>query len=129
LGANDAQSVLVVDDDPDIRRLLRTYLMKMNFDVSEAGSGKAAWAQLELLQPRLVCLDLMLPESSGFEICERIRATPRLRGLPVLVISARSMPHDRALAEEAGASAYLMKPLRRQSFVEAVRALTGPSAS
>jgi two-component system chemotaxis response regulator CheY len=117
--------VLVVDDDPQVRRLLRGYLEAMNFDVCEAGNGKAAWAQLELLQPRLVCLDLMLPESSGFEICERIRATPRLRGLPVLIISARSLPHDRALAEEAGASGYLMKPVRWQSFADAVRALTG----
>jgi two-component system chemotaxis response regulator CheY len=116
-------SGLVVEDDPEIRRILTRYLDKLGFEVSAVATGKAALAMLSEHVPNLVCLDLMLPESSGYAICEHIRSTPRLRELPVLVVSARSMPPDRALAEEVGASAYLIKPIRWNSFAETVRGL------
>ena len=115
--------VLVVEDDPDIRKLIRRYLEKLDLDVDEAATGKAALWRLERERPALVCLDLMLPESSGYEICERIRAMPHLAKVRVLVISARSMPPDRALAEEVGADAYLMKPIRWGSFSSLVSSL------
>ncbi len=118
--------VLVVEDDPEIRKLLRRFLDKLGMDVSEAGTGKAALALLDGPEEfALVCLDLMLPESSGYAICEHIRRTPKLRELPVLVISARSMPPDRALAEEVGANAYLIKPIRWVSFAATVHQLLG----
>ena len=115
--------VLVVEDDPEIRKLLRKYLEKLEFELAEAATGKAAMEQLERQRPALVCLDLMLPESSGYAICERIRANPDLKDLPVLVVSARSMPPDRALAEEVGATAYLIKPIRWKTFAATVQAL------
>jgi len=115
--------VLVVEDDPDIRKLIRRYLEKLDLAVDEAATGKAALTLLEGPAPSLVCLDLMLPESSGYAICEHIRATPRLSGVRVLVISARAMPADRALAEEVGADAYLIKPIRWTSFTSTVEAL------
>ena len=117
------KSTLVVEDDPEIRRLLRKYLEKLGLEVHEAGTGKAALALLAGLDPALICLDLMLPESSGYELCERIRATERHQNVPVLVISARSMPPDRAAAEEVGATAYLIKPIRWESFAATVKQL------
>ncbi|HEX4385563.1 MAG TPA: response regulator [Myxococcales bacterium] len=121
-------SALVVEDDPEIRKLLRKYLEKLGFSVEEAATGKSALAMLETVEvPNIVCLDLMLPDSSGYTICERIRALPRLSEVPVLIISARSMPPDRALAEEVGATAYLIKPIRWASFSEVVLGLTGKS--
>jgi CheY-like chemotaxis protein len=123
--AYPSSQVLVVEDEPDTRKLLRKYLEKLGLDVLEAASGRAALALLELHLPALVCLDLMLPEISGYDVCERIRATPRLKGMPVLVISARAQPPDRALAEELGATAYLIKPIRWATFSETVLALVG----
>jgi DNA-binding response OmpR family regulator len=123
LATGQTRTVLVVEDDPEIRKLLRKYLEKLEFEVSEAATGKAALAELERRRPSLVCLDLMLPESSGYEICERIRSTPRLSDLPVLIVSARSMPPDRALAEEVGATAYLIKPIRWKTFAATVQSL------
>jgi two-component system chemotaxis response regulator CheY len=118
--------VLVVEDDPEIRKLLRKFLAKLDFEVTEAGTGRAALRQLgEGEVPALICLDLMLPESSGYEICEHVRKTPRLKHAKVLVISARSMPPDRALAEELGADAYLIKPIRWNSFAATVQELVG----
>ena len=127
---NGRRRVLVVEDDPEIRKLLRKYLDKLSFEVTEAATGKAALALLgDSAQFELVCLDLMLPESSGYAICEYIRSTPKLRDTPVLVISARSMPPDRALAEEAGANAYLIKPIRWNSFAATVQELVPGVAS
>jgi two-component system chemotaxis response regulator CheY len=117
-------TALVVEDDPAIRKLLRKYLGKMGFDVQEAATGKAALSLLEAERiPQLVCLDVMLPELSGYEICEHIRATPRLKDVQVLIVSARALPSDRALAEELGANAYLIKPIRWASFSSSVTGL------
>jgi CheY-like chemotaxis protein len=118
-------SALVVEDDPEIRKLVRKYLEKLGFAVEEAATGKAALAMLETITvPAIVCLDLMLPDSSGYVICERIRSLERFGEVPVVIISARSMPPDRALAEEVGASAYLIKPIRWASFQELIQGLT-----
>lgn len=123
----NAPQVLVVEDDPDLRKLLRKYLESMGLAVSEAATGKAALQVLGGSTPALVCLDLMLPEQSGYSVCEFIRQDAVLRDIPVLVISARALPEDRAAAEEAGASAYLVKPFSRQQIVEQVGALLGPA--
>src|SRR3954465_5799313 len=121
--AKPRSQVLVVEDEPETRKLLRKYLEKLGLDVIEAATGKSALALLETHVPALVCLDLMLPEISGYDVCERIRATPRLAGMPVLVISARAQPPDRALAGEVGGTAYLIKPIRWNTFSETVLAL------
>ncbi|HEY2031685.1 MAG TPA: response regulator [Myxococcales bacterium] len=123
--ADTPRSALVVEDDPEIRKLLRKYLEKLGFAVDEAGTGKAALALLETVRlPAIVCLDLMLPDSSGYVVCERIRLIERFADVPVLILSARSMPADRAQAEEVGATAYLIKPIRWASFSEMVLQLT-----
>lgn len=118
--------VLVVEDDPDLRKLLRKYLESMGLGVSEAATGKAALQMLGRSTPALVCLDLMLPEQSGYSVCEFMRQDAGLRDVPVLVISARALPEDRAAAEEAGASAYIVKPFSRQQILDHVGALLGP---
>jgi len=94
--------------------------------VIEVGSGRLAVEVLGRTAPGLVVLDLMLPELSGFEVCEHIRRVPELRRVPVLITSARGMPQDRAQAEEAGADAYLVKPFSRNELIETVRRLLWP---
>ena len=95
----------------------------------EAGTGKAALAALQRITPALICLDLMLPEQSGYtRVCEFVRREPRLLNVPVLVVSARALPEDRAAAEEAGATAYIVKPFTRQLVTQTVHALLLPDA-
>src|SRR5215470_6948145 len=113
---------LVVEDHPDARALVRTYLLAMGVEVVDVAEGRSAIRALQAGRPDLVCLDLMLPELSGFEVCEYMRANPELRDIPILVMSARAKPMDRAFAEEVGATAYLIKPFKRSEFRRAVNA-------
>jgi two-component system chemotaxis response regulator CheY len=121
---NSPPQALVVEDDPEVRKLVRKSLERLAFTVAEARTGKEAMELLAKSEPDLVCLDLMLPEQSGYEICEYIRKTTALRSVPVLVISARALPEDRAHAEEVGADAYLIKPFSFAQFAAKVTALT-----
>jgi DNA-binding response OmpR family regulator len=114
--------VLVVDDDPTLRKLIRAHLRRLELDSVEAAEGHAGLACLAQEEIDLVCLDLMLPTKSGFAICEAIRKSARA-DIPVLILSARGTPEDRAQAEEAGANAYLVKPFRRVDFDAQVRRL------
>src|SRR6266705_2142854 len=93
-----SNQVLIVDDDADILKLIRRYCEKLGCSVREAQTAAEARAALQGFTPDLVCLDLMLPDGSGYSICEQIRADPRLAQVPVLVLSARSSPVDQAAA-------------------------------
>jgi two-component system chemotaxis response regulator CheY len=123
---------LVVGEDPGLRRIIRTQLqairvpgMAVNdppgvLSVVEADSGRSALSVLSAIAPSVVVLDLILPELSGYELCERLRASATLHHVPILAMSARAMPEDRAAAEEAGASAFLAKPFTARELTEHV---------
>ncbi len=119
-------TAVVVDDDPEIRKIISIYLKRMGFEVSQAGDGRAAIKLLDSKRPTLLCIDLVLPESSGYDVCEHILKSPTLKGLPILMISARTLPADQAMAEELGVREYLFKPFSQADFVEHVtRTLEG----
>ena len=113
---------LLVEDDPPLRKLVAGYLKLLSFEVAEAADGKKAMAALSESKYDLICLDLMLPESSGYDVLEFIRKQG-LAKVPVLMMSARSLPEDRAQAEELGATLYLIKPFSRSDFTKAVKAV------
>ena len=114
---------LIVEDDPALRRMVAAYLKAMGITTIEAPDGRTALRELSDKVPDVICLDLMLPEVSGFDLCEHIRRVPKLRDVPVLIMSARGFPEDRAAAEEVGASAYLIKPFTRSQFAGQIDAL------
>lgn len=120
---NMNRTALVVDDDPHIRRLIGQYLERLGFEVTQAGNGRGAIEKLTEHRPTLMCLDLMLPEASGFDVCEHVLKTPALSGMPILMISAREMPDSRAMAEELGVTKYLVKPFTHAQFVAGVKAV------
>jgi two-component system chemotaxis response regulator CheY len=114
------KTVLVVDDDPEIRKLLATAMERLGFAVAQASDGRTAIQKLGEQRPTLLCIDLMLPESSGYDVCEHVQRSPTLNGLPIVMVSARAMPEDRAQAEELGVRAYLAKPFTQTQLKEAV---------
>ncbi|MFP2960830.1 exopolysaccharide biosynthesis response regulator EpsW [Myxococcus sp. 1LA] len=122
---SDLHTVLLVEDAPFFRKMLGDYLRDMGFkEVVELPSGRAALKHLETAsRPALVCLDLTLPDISGYDLCEHIRRTPAMADVPVLVVSARDLPEDKAHAEEAGANGYLGKPFTQEEFTRRVQSL------
>lgn len=114
---------LVVDDSPDMRMQMSAICHREGLDVVEVRDGETALTEARERRPDIICLDLMLPTLSGFEVCERLKGQPETADIPVLIASARSYPQDRAEAEMAGADAYAMKPLDVDAFATQVRTL------
>jgi DNA-binding response OmpR family regulator len=124
------RTVVLVEDHPSEREIVRQALVDQEFRVEAAADYHSAVGQLSKLIPHLVCLNLSLPRESGFELCEYIRNQPRLRFVPILVMSDRSSPEDMAHAEYAGANAFLKKPFTREKLIKYVTALLdGPHTS
>jgi DNA-binding response OmpR family regulator len=113
-------TVLIVDDDADIRSLVRTLLEKEGAIVHEASDGRAALREFHARDPDLVVLDVQMPEMDGWAVLERIRD---LADVPVLMLTARGQESDRVRGLRAGADDYLVKPFGRQEFSARVQAL------
>ncbi len=111
--------VLVVDDEPQIQRLLRTSLTAQGYEVREAMTGRAALTALAVSPPDLVILDLGLPDIDGIELLRRIRA--RDPHLPVVVLSSRGDEHGKVEALNLGADDYVTKPFGMAELVARLR--------
>ncbi|PPK92922.1 DNA-binding response OmpR family regulator [Kineococcus xinjiangensis] len=113
------RSVLVVEDDARIRRVVQLTLAGEGFEVVEAGSGEEALDALRHHQPDVVLLDLVLPGIDGFEVCRRIR---RGSDVPIIMVTARADSHDVVAGLEAGADDYVSKPFVPKELSARVRA-------
>ncbi len=112
---------LVIEDDPDLRRLITLHLEDLGCEVVATAAGRDGLEQLEAAPPDLVVLDLMLPDLDGLEICRRIRERDTWIG--VLMLTARSSEADRVLGLELGADDYLTKPFSVLEFRARIKAL------
>jgi two-component system, OmpR family, response regulator len=113
-------SILVVDDDPRLREVVRYALGREGFDVREAGNGQAALDALALKPADLVVLDVMMPELDGMEVCRRLRRTSQV---PVIFLTSRSEELDRVIGLELGGDDYLGKPFSPRELVSRVKAV------
>lgn len=115
-------TIFVVDDDPAIRQAVTALLRQEGYHVATASTGLDAMAWLSAAPPpALVVLDVMLPERSGYEVCQRIQALPA--PVPVLMLSARDELADRVYGLELGATDYLTKPFEPRELLARVRSL------
>jgi DNA-binding response OmpR family regulator len=113
-------TILMVEDDPEIRRLVRDFLSQEGFTIELAGDGKAMDAVLQRLRPDLIILDLMLPGEDGLAICRRLRAQGTI---PILMLTAKSDEIDRVVGLEMGADDYLAKPFSSRELLARARAI------
>ncbi|CAI9120734.1 phosphate regulon transcriptional regulator PhoB [Brytella acorum] len=118
-----AARVLIVEDDPAIQLMLRYNLEKRGYEVTAVSDGETALQALEQARPDAAVLDWMLPGLSGLELCRRIRATPRLRDLPVIMLTARSDEQDSIRGLDGGADDYIVKPCSVETLDARLRAL------
>ncbi len=114
------RSVLLVEDDPRVRRVLRLALQDEGYAVEEAETGEAGLAALDRSQPDVVLLDLMLPDTDGFDVCRQLR---RSSDIPVIMVTARTDSHDVVAGLEAGADDYVTKPVMAKELSARIRAL------
>ncbi|WP_254549011.1 GGDEF domain-containing response regulator [Catellatospora tritici] len=117
-----AEVILVVDDDPDIVRVVEVNLRLHGFDVMTAHSGAEALDVLENRRPDLAIVDLMMPGMDGLELTRRLRADPMVTALPIIVLTAKALTSDKVAGLAAGADDYVVKPFDTSELIARVRA-------
>ncbi len=122
LGAMERR-VVIIEDERDVARLLEFNLKGAGFEVATGATGAEGFAAAQKTKPDVVVLDLMLPDTSGYEVCKQIRADPQLADVGVLMLTAKGEPEDRILGLEVGADDYVVKPFVVREIVLRVTAL------
>ena len=114
------KQILIVDDDQEIRELLREYLARAGFDVLTAAEGNEMYRELADQQPDLIILDIMMPGEDGFSLCQQIRHTSQV---PIIMLTAASDEADRVIGLELGADDYIAKPFSPRELMARIKAL------
>ena len=117
--------VLVVDDEPFIRRALTFVLNREGYQTAVASDGDEALAKMRELKPRLVFLDVMMPRKNGFDVCAEARQDPEIRDIHIILLSARSQEEDRLRGLNLGANEYMTKPFSPAQILDRVRDVVG----
>jgi DNA-binding response OmpR family regulator len=113
--------ILIVDDEADLRTVLRFGLEADGFEVLEAGDGEEGLRSAREQHPDLMVLDLMLPKMDGYKVCRALKFDERFRTMPIVILSARSGEQDRQLALTMGADAFVTKPYEMRGLVAVIR--------
>lgn len=117
------ERVLIVDDDPDILRLVSYSLAQAGFEVLTASNGRQALEVVQKQLPDLIILDLMLPDVDGVEVCRTLRQRESSQRIPIIMLSARGDEIDRVIGFELGADDYVMKPFSPRELVLRVKSI------
>lgn len=117
----DSASVLVVDDSPPNVKLLRVILADAGYHVSEATSGPEALEVMHREKPDVMVLDVRMPGMTGYEVCARVRKDPEFSSLPVIMLTALSLPEERIRGIEAGATDFISKPFNKKELLARIR--------
>lgn len=112
--------VLIVDDDPPTREVVRETLMLEDFDFDEAADGDEALRLAKARRPDVVLLDIMMPNVDGYEVCRAIRSDSDLAASLVVMLTAKDQPQDRERGLAAGANEYLTKPFSPLQLIDTI---------
>lgn len=112
--------ILVVEDDPDIRRILKDNLELGGYNVCATSTGREALSLVEDYRPAAILLDLSLPDIDGIQVCRLIRQKSMV---PIVMLTARDRSMDKVLAREAGANRYVVKPFAAAELTESIKGL------
>lgn len=117
------ENILIVEDEDDIRELIRYNLQKEGYGIQEAGTGEEALTKIHGQMPSLVLLDLMLPELDGLEVCKRIKQDAVARHIPIVMLTAKGEEADVVAGLEVGADDYVTKPFSPRVLLARIRAV------
>jgi two-component system alkaline phosphatase synthesis response regulator PhoP len=121
------QSVLIVDDEPNILLSLQFLMKKTGYEVRTAKDGEEAMTEISRAAPDLVLLDVMMPKIDGFSICERIRANPEWQNVRIIMLTARGRDVEREKGMALGADDYITKPFSTKDAIARVEAVLARS--
>lgn len=116
-------NVLVIDDEEDIRSILKYALEKEGYQVHEASSGNEGLEKVNSLRPDVIVLDVMMPDMDGIEVCEQIRRSPNNDDIIICMLTARNEDYSQIAGLESGADDYVSKPIKPKVFVSKIKAL------
>lgn len=124
-----AHRILIVEDQPDICKLIRMTLEFGDFEIHEAHDGESGLNMARAIKPAIMLLDVMMPGLlDGYQVCSRIKQDPTLSSIQVVMLTARGQVSDLAAGEAAGADAYLVKPFSPLELIERVEAMVSAAA-
>jgi CheY-like chemotaxis protein len=115
------KKILIVEDQPDIRKLIRMTLEFEDYEIHEAADGAFGLRMASAVGPDLMLLDVMMPgELDGLQVCQRIKSDPKLKHIKVVLLTARGQARDREAGQQAGADDYLVKPFSPLQLIETI---------
>ena len=117
--------ILVVDDNADNVNIAREILLSRGFEVRVAYDGQSALASVEQQRPDLVLLDVMMPQMSGMEVLDRLRANPATAGVPVILVTAKDQDEDLLAGYKYGADYYITKPFSAKQLLYGIGLVLG----
>ena len=119
---NNKITLMIVDDEPFIRRTLSLVLQQNGFQVQVAEDGQEAWEKLKGgIIPKIIFIDVMMPRLSGFELCKMIKANDLFKNIHVILLTARWQKSDRIKAESIGIDEYITKPFSPSNIIRRVQ--------
>jgi CheY-like chemotaxis protein len=118
-------SVLVVDDNEDVRQIISKMLVGHGYEVRLAHDGPSALAAIEAARPDVILLDVMMPEMNGIKVLDRIRANPRSAAVPVIMVTAKSQDEDVLAGYKYGADYYITKPFTSRRLLYGIGLVLG----
>ena len=123
MAAESKQKIMVVDDDPDIRRLVQTVLEREGYIIDSAANGAEFFKKVPQFKPDLIVLDLQLPDDDGFGIIKKLRNNPNTVQIPIVMLTVQSVDSYKIAGLEIGADDYIVKPFNQGEFVARLRAV------
>ncbi|MCK4966022.1 response regulator [bacterium] len=117
------KTILVVEDEEKIRKVIIMYLKKEGFNVYETGNGLEALTLVDTVKPDLIILDIMLPGLSGYEICKRVKSNEATKDIVVIILSAKGQEWEKTEGYQVGADLYETKPFSPKQLVNSVKTI------
>ncbi|MFC1508160.1 response regulator transcription factor [Candidatus Omnitrophota bacterium] len=121
----DKKRILLVDDEEDLRNMLKFRLEATSYDVIEAADGQEGLSKARTERPDLIILDLMLPKIDGFKVCRMLKFDEKYKAIPIIMFTARAQKQDQDLGKEMGADAYVTKPFDPGILLGKIKELIG----
>jgi DNA-binding response OmpR family regulator len=113
--------ILIADDEPNLVLALEHLMKREGYEIRTVGDGEAAIAAAKAFRPDLILLDVMMPRMDGYEVCERLRADPALKGVAIVMLTAKGREVEKEKGMALGADLYITKPFSTREVVQRVK--------